>query len=86
VVRLEKLPSAYPVFLLTGWKLEYLETCALGNLKVASEKVSACQALGLRFALDDFDTGFSSLAYLRHLPMDTLKIDQSLVRDMGHAG
>lgn len=40
------------------------------------------KALGVRFSLDDFGTGFSSLSYLNRLPLDQLKIDQSFVRTL----
>jgi diguanylate cyclase (GGDEF)-like protein/PAS domain S-box-containing protein len=82
VARLQKMLAAYPDIPTNRLELEILETSALGDLAVISEKIKACQALGLRFALDDFGTGFSSLTYLRHLPVDTLKIDRTFVRDM----
>lgn len=62
--------------------LEVLESTALEDTKRASHVLARCQALGLQVALDDFGTGFSSLTYLRTLPVDVIKIDQSFVRNM----
>jgi EAL domain-containing protein (putative c-di-GMP-specific phosphodiesterase class I) len=63
-------------------ELEVLETAALVDMQQAVEILERCMELGVRFALDDFGTGYSSLTYLRKLPVHTLKIDQSFVRDM----
>ena len=63
-------------------ELEVLETAAIGDMQQAVHVLHACMGLGVRFALDDFGTGYSSLTYLRKLPVHTLKIDQSFVRDM----
>ena len=63
-------------------QLEILETSALEDIATVSATMRACQALGVTFALDDFGTGYSSLTYLKHLPAELLKIDQSFVRTM----
>ncbi|GGX77617.1 putative bifunctional diguanylate cyclase/phosphodiesterase [Vogesella alkaliphila] len=63
-------------------ELEVLETAAIADMEQAVAIMQRCRRLGVHFALDDFGTGYSSLTYLRKLPVDTLKIDQSFVRDM----
>jgi len=64
-------------------QLEILESSALGDLNAITTVIEACQdLLGVKVALDDFGTGYSSLTHLRSLPVNTIKIDQSFVRDM----
>ncbi|HTY99302.1 MAG TPA: EAL domain-containing protein, partial [Rhodocyclaceae bacterium] len=63
-------------------QLEVLETAALEDMAGVSEIMRRCRAMGISFALDDFGTGYSSLTYLKRLPAETLKIDQSFVRDI----
>ena len=63
-------------------ELEILESAALADMGQAIAVLRQCRQMGVRFALDDFGTGYSSLTYLRKLPLQTLKIDQSFVRDM----
>jgi EAL domain-containing protein (putative c-di-GMP-specific phosphodiesterase class I) len=63
-------------------ELEILETSALDDINQASRLIAQCKVLQVDFALDDFGTGYSSLTYLKRLPIPTVKIDQSFVRDM----
>lgn len=63
-------------------ELEILESSALADMDHVRTIILACQEMGISISLDDFGSGYSSLAYLRHLPVNTLKIDQSFVRDM----
>jgi len=82
--RLMALLAAHPNVNPRYLELEILETSALGDVNHASTIMKACMALGVSFALDDFGTGYSSLTYLRRLPTNLIKIDQSFVRDMLH--
>ena len=80
--RLSALLALHPELPRYSLELEILETSALEDMAQVSELMGACQALGVGFALDDFGTGYSSLTYLKRLPAQLLKIDQSFVRDM----
>ncbi|MDP9899035.1 EAL domain-containing protein [Variovorax ginsengisoli] len=63
---------------------EITEKAAINNMLKATQFMGAVRSLGFTFALNDFGIGSSSLAYLKKLPVDYLKIDGSLVRNMVH--
>ncbi|MCB1906340.1 MAG: EAL domain-containing protein [Rhodocyclaceae bacterium] len=80
--RLENLLAGHPDVPPRLLELEVLETSALEDMARISKLIASCSRLGIRFSLDDFGTGYSSLSYLKRLPVATVKIDQSFVRDM----
>jgi len=80
--RLTALLAAHPDVEPSYLELEVLETSALEDVHNVSTIMKACIELGVEFSLDDFGTGYSSLTYLRRLPANVIKIDQSFVRDM----
>ncbi len=82
VARLTQLLQAHPEVPAHRLELEVVETAALEDIEGIARLIEECRQLGVSFALDDFGTGYSSLTYMKRLPADTLKIDQSFVRDM----
>ena len=65
-------------------ELEVTEGLPIQDIEEAIPKMQALRALGVHFAIDDFGVGYSSLSYLRQLPISVLKIDRSFVAGMTH--
>ncbi|WP_261842092.1 EAL domain-containing protein [Aliamphritea ceti] len=63
-------------------ELEITESLFMGDLTQAKDTMHALNEKGVQFAIDDFGTGFSSLLYLKNLPVDKLKLDQGFIREI----
>ncbi|MEO7137534.1 MAG: EAL domain-containing protein [Gemmatimonadales bacterium] len=62
--------------------LELTESVLVNHHKEGTEALHALRAMGIHLAVDDFGTGYSSFSYLKHFPLDTLKIDRSFIREI----
>ncbi len=70
---------------LTSLELEFTESAAMDCSQEVLDEIAALRRDGLSIALDDFGTGYSNLARLRALPLDRVKLDQSLIADIEHS-
>jgi diguanylate cyclase (GGDEF)-like protein/PAS domain S-box-containing protein len=63
-------------------ELELTESLLMEDPETARATLLKLKGLGVKIAIDDFGSGYSSLSYLRHFPIDRLKIDQTFIRDL----
>ena len=66
----------------TRLKIELTESIVIDDVDEVISRMQTLKALGIGFSMDDFGTGFSSLSYLKRLPLDQLKIDRAFVSDL----
>ncbi|MGH7579356.1 MAG: putative bifunctional diguanylate cyclase/phosphodiesterase, partial [Gemmatimonadales bacterium] len=62
--------------------LELTESVLVNHQKEGTDTLHALRAMGLHLSVDDFGTGYSSFSYLKHFPLDTLKIDRAFIREI----
>jgi diguanylate cyclase (GGDEF)-like protein len=67
-------------------RLEVTESAVMANPALAERTLTGLHKLGVRISIDDYGTGYSSMAYLKRLPVDELKVDRSFVANMTEAG
>lgn len=83
ITQLNEALLRHPTVKSKNFQLEILESSALGDMETIRSILQTCRELiGVNIALDDFGTGYSSLTHLRILHANTIKIDQSFIRDM----
>lgn len=82
VKSLKFLLDSHPNVLPQMLDIEITESVVIENLPHVTQRLIACQDLGVTFSLDDFGTGYSSLSYLKQLPTQSIKIDKSFIRDI----
>jgi EAL domain-containing protein (putative c-di-GMP-specific phosphodiesterase class I) len=63
-------------------ELELTESVLMKNVRETASTLRVLKDMGLHISIDDFGTGYSSLSYLKRFPLDTLKIDQSFIREI----
>lgn len=82
VERMRHIMVRHPDVPNTCIEFEILETASIEDFEHVRRVIGEFKSLGVKFSIDDFGTGYSSLSFLKHLPVNTLKIDHTFVRDM----
>jgi diguanylate cyclase (GGDEF)-like protein/PAS domain S-box-containing protein len=79
---LAKMMKQYPDVPGRHLNLEITESAAIHDIENVTKIIKKCNKLGVTFSLDDFGVGYSSLIYLRRLPVDIIKLDRTFIHDM----